>query len=332
MSETPNSMPLTAPELVRVQTRSVPREDRFEYWRSVFPGVDIEPSSARQARESFAGSVLALNDPAGGGTICCTTSDPNIAAFNDDSRENVLIGAVTEGRIQTSPVKKGDARILPPGTLYMMDLVNTRDFRVGRFRNIFLSMPRNEAFKLMGASAAPGNGLRLLPDSALGRIFWSHLTSTLREADALPRSQAASVILTAKVLAASLLGQAGDAGSAQTQLDDSEIVAAARRCMTSVMHVSDFDAGKLARMMGQSRSRLYRAFQTQGLSVSRQLATLRMERAAALLISSRAQIGDIALECGYADFSAFSRAFRRHHGLSPKDYRFQTAPRGDGGH
>src|SRR5579872_4939137 len=48
---------------------------------------------------------------------------------------------------------------------------------------------------------------------------------------------------------------------------------------------------------------------------------LRVDRAAAALISSRASILQIALDCGFESHEAFCRAFRRRFGTSPSAYR-----------
>jgi AraC family transcriptional regulator len=48
---------------------------------------------------------------------------------------------------------------------------------------------------------------------------------------------------------------------------------------------------------------------------------LRIDHAAAALVSSRASILDIALECGFESHEAFCRAFRRRFGLNPSAYR-----------
>ena len=48
---------------------------------------------------------------------------------------------------------------------------------------------------------------------------------------------------------------------------------------------------------------------------------LRIDHAAAALVSSRISILDIALECGFESHEAFCRAFRRRFGLSPSAYR-----------
>jgi transcriptional regulator GlxA family with amidase domain len=48
---------------------------------------------------------------------------------------------------------------------------------------------------------------------------------------------------------------------------------------------------------------------------------LRVDRAAAALISSQASILDIALACGFGSHEAFCRAFRRRFRTSPSTYR-----------
>ena len=56
------------------------------------------------------------------------------------------------------------------------------------------------------------------------------------------------------------------------------------------------------------------------LTPSRWLLSLRLDKAIQQLEDDRA-IAQIAADCGFADHSAFTRAFRRHVGLSPSAYR-----------
>ncbi|MBL8065768.1 MAG: helix-turn-helix transcriptional regulator [Chthonomonadaceae bacterium] len=50
-------------------------------------------------------------------------------------------------------------------------------------------------------------------------------------------------------------------------------------------------------------------------------ATHRMLRARQLLVESTDPIWKVGMQCGYSDASAFSRAFRREFGLTPKQSR-----------
>jgi len=58
-----------------------------------------------------------------------------------------------------------------------------------------------------------------------------------------------------------------------------------------------------------------------GLSISEYIIQNRIKKAEELLVSSELSISDIALECGYSNFSYFSTLFKRVNGLSPNEYR-----------
>ncbi|MEM9016421.1 MAG: helix-turn-helix domain-containing protein [Verrucomicrobiota bacterium] len=81
----------------------------------------------------------------------------------------------------------------------------------------------------------------------------------------------------------------------------------------------------LARSAGVSPSRFARVVKrVYGVTPSQFITQTRIEAAARLLQSSDATISEIALECGFSDHSAFSRAFRSSIGLSPTQYREET--------
>jgi AraC family transcriptional regulator len=73
---------------------------------------------------------------------------------------------------------------------------------------------------------------------------------------------------------------------------------------------------------GLSPSYFARAFKsTTGLTPSAWLQERRLERARYLLAFSTHPISEIALLCGFADNSHFTRSFRRSTGRGPKDWR-----------
>ncbi len=82
------------------------------------------------------------------------------------------------------------------------------------------------------------------------------------------------------------------------------------------------DMAELADAVGLSASALHRRFKAQyGLSPMRYLAEQRMERAARLLATGELPLAELGISVGYSDQSAFTRAFRRHHGMPPARYR-----------
>jgi len=79
---------------------------------------------------------------------------------------------------------------------------------------------------------------------------------------------------------------------------------------------------ELARRAGSSRTVLTERFNSLiGLPPMRYLATWRMQKAAALLAGGSLKVAAVATAVGYESEAAFSRAFRRHAGLSPNDWR-----------
>lgn len=81
------------------------------------------------------------------------------------------------------------------------------------------------------------------------------------------------------------------------------------------------DIGALARRCGVSASQLNRDFTAvMGLPAKRYLMKIRFD-AALDLLEAGGPIVEIAHACGYADQSAFARAFRYNIGVSPSEYR-----------
>jgi AraC-like DNA-binding protein len=80
--------------------------------------------------------------------------------------------------------------------------------------------------------------------------------------------------------------------------------------------------GDLARVAGlspyQFDQRIRRLFR---LSTGQLLLKFRMDSAAEYLRDTDRPLTQVALDCGFADQSAFTRQFRRTTGLTPGEYR-----------
>jgi len=84
---------------------------------------------------------------------------------------------------------------------------------------------------------------------------------------------------------------------------------------------------ELAAAVAVSPSRLAHLFvRDTGVSPTRFLRSLRMQRAAALLERTNLAVKDVMQEVGCADPSHFSRDFRSHHGVPPTQYRHRSSP------
>jgi AraC family transcriptional regulator, regulatory protein of adaptative response / methylphosphotriester-DNA alkyltransferase methyltransferase len=90
-------------------------------------------------------------------------------------------------------------------------------------------------------------------------------------------------------------------------------------------YARDLALDDIARRLASSRRQLQRAFAEIGRTTFRDhLTGVRMDRAAELLTTNALTVREVAHRVGYRQPAQFAKAFRRHHGLAPSDYRRQT--------
>ncbi len=78
----------------------------------------------------------------------------------------------------------------------------------------------------------------------------------------------------------------------------------------------------VARELNLSELKLIRMFRKHlGMTPKNYLIGLRMRKAASLLTHSAYSVGEIAQMCGYSSSHCLARAFRKHQGVSPLEYR-----------
>ena len=87
-------------------------------------------------------------------------------------------------------------------------------------------------------------------------------------------------------------------------------------------YASELSLDDIARRVASSRRQLQRAYAEIGQTTFREhLTGVRMERAAELLSSRGMTVREVAARVGYRQPAQFAKAFRRHHGASPSDFR-----------
>ena len=76
-----------------------------------------------------------------------------------------------------------------------------------------------------------------------------------------------------------------------------------------------------------SRRQLQRAFAEAGTSVQERLHAVRMQHAAELLHESQLPVAQVARRVGYRQPPQFAKAFRRHYGRTPSQWRSEPGRR-----
>lgn len=150
--------------------------------------------------------------------------------------------------------------------------------------------------------------LRALWDEATGQRLGSQ-TAIARLTDVLFVQTVREIAASAQDLAPSWLTALGDEriGLALAKMHETPVV--------------DWTVESLARTVGMSRSPFAARFaKLVGVPPLTYLTGLRMQRAMALLREGRRPLSDIAGEAGYESYGAFSKAFGRLTGTSPRTF------------
>ena len=87
-------------------------------------------------------------------------------------------------------------------------------------------------------------------------------------------------------------------------------------------YASELSLDDIARRVASSRRQLQRAYAEIGNTTFRDhLTRVRMDRAAELLASRMFTVREVAHRVGYRQPAQFAKAFRRHRGVAPSDFR-----------
>jgi len=94
------------------------------------------------------------------------------------------------------------------------------------------------------------------------------------------------------------------------------------RAVMEADYAADLALDDVARRIATSRRQLQRCFaELEDDSFRRCLARIRMRHAAALLTETSMTVREVARRVGYRQPAQFAKAFARHYGMAPIQYR-----------
>ena len=93
------------------------------------------------------------------------------------------------------------------------------------------------------------------------------------------------------------------------------------RMLATRMAEGEMQIETVARALGASTRSLQRRLAKAGLSFQELLEHTRRDAASEYLSNSQLSIGEVAYLLGYSEPAAFHRAFKRWHGITPREFR-----------
>ena len=91
-----------------------------------------------------------------------------------------------------------------------------------------------------------------------------------------------------------------------------------------------FDLEIMARRLAVSRRQLFRKLGAAGCSPNFFIRTLRLKRAAQLLMESQLTVTEITYAVGFSDLNYFRTIFREQYGVAPGEYLKRSKPKLEG--
>jgi AraC-like DNA-binding protein len=88
-----------------------------------------------------------------------------------------------------------------------------------------------------------------------------------------------------------------------------------------ILHTGEAGMEAAARALGMSRQTLFRRLKAEGVTFEQVLDELRRRLALDYLAGRKVSVSEVAYLVGFSDPAAFSRAFKRWTGQSPRSFR-----------
>lgn len=305
-------------EFTSIDVAALPERNRFGFWSEVIcknfcPSENATPVRKDNFHASLRGRSL------GSIGVCTVDGSPLSSSRTQQSLRQHPLDCFFVSLLQSGTAKlsqSGRRAIQKPGEFLMYD--SARPFlyeMTSDYRGIWLRLPRQMVSTRI-ANAEAKTARVISTTSPLGRLVGIVMTEAA-ELQLSGDSTAAGRIgsSTLDILSAAFdLETAGSASFRGANMLDNT-----KAYILANLEDPELSTETLVKSLGVSRRTLSRLFATEGTTPIRWLWQQRLMRSKVMLENrSQTRVTDVALNCGFSDFSHFSRAFKAEFGMSPK--------------
>ncbi|WP_165943298.1 AraC family transcriptional regulator [Roseicella aquatilis] len=302
-----------------------------------FSTASVEPARQFEAWQALCGAFLELTvpgDPRAGYAARCTTwklgplalasvTAPEtrhrrtLPQIRRDAIDHWVIRLPHHG-IQRIRTGTGSAE-MPAGLPFVLSLARALEGERSDLAWTDLFVPRD---LFPGLSTVIDRSLHRPLGSSLGLLLSQYLGALNLQLPGLTEAELPRLVTATRAMVSACIAPSPETRDAAAPLLDQARLERARNAIRQNMRSPTLTPKRLCRLVGMSRSQLYRLFEPMG-GVARHIQAERLREAHRALADpdNARDIHEIAEDLGFFDASAFSRIFRREYGCKPSDVR-----------
>lgn len=305
------------PGFKRQATREVAEPDRVDFWRSLHCSVDLDPPRGDDYRAFEAERLHGRSRT--GSAVSYSQSDDLLGHFPGTYPEFLVLSLPIAGASEFRS-SRGMEIIARPGMGFLVvDNGSIIRSRSHDFAHVFLTLPKR-LLELDPATMIGEHGIRILPETGLLRFLRVQLQTIAASGNDLSPNSGQVVLENTVELAVTALDEHRERRAITPE--ERDLFEAAKTMIEVCVEDTGLTASSIANALGCSRAQLYRAFSDRNCGVGQMIRKTRLVRAKSLLAAhDQLPIKVIAKMSGYESATSFSRAFQRHAGVSPDNYR-----------
>lgn len=274
---------------------------------------------------NFCGSVEVIQLGAGI-SVCDVSSRPTVitrtgrlaaSAASDDLYVSLQVrstGVISQGTT-AAPVHPGSVSV------YASHLAHRLDYSAFDQRQLVVKIPRIEFDLPAGILQAAADSIAI-DETPARKVFFSYVSSLIGTHDQLEEQARDGLGRVTAELAATMLRSA-ESGHRLIPGSPRSLLFTIQAFIHDAARSPELSLDDIARSHFISRRKLYDLFAQINTTPSAYIREERLRRASRLLHDPAIQmsIGEVALRCGFADVTTFTRAFRRRFDVTPREWR-----------
>jgi AraC-like DNA-binding protein len=214
--------------------------------------------------------------------------------------------------------------ILAPGIPHVVSLGTALEGKHSELDWVSLVVPRD---LFPGLAQTIDRSLHLPLGGSLGQLLARYLDTLEEQLSEATEAELPRLVAATRAMVATCVSIPPTEQDGATPLVDHARLERVRRAVRQNLRSPTLTPRRLCRMVGMSRSQLYRLFEPLG-GVARYIQTERLREAHSALSNpdDLRDIYEVAEDLGFFDASAFSRTFRRAYGCTPSEVRAAALP------